>query len=344
MKTNNVIFGKGSGRVGATLNRIVRGVQIEGAMPSKMTNPNTDAQQDTRARFKLASQLSAIMKNVIAIPRKGLVSGRNRFVQINMDNTTYDNDSAVIDFRNLQLTDSNHSFGYVEIDKDAEDPSFYYIIYEGKENAYDKVVVAVYKRDSNDNLIFLKSVVKNYFYQGSIMIDGITDASLFFIYGIKYLKSGAAVKYGNMGANPSEYIAKLISTQKNTSSDIRLSKTASVCFLPGQKKGHGGSITTFGKLYTRVLGDEELLCIVNEDGGLVTNAETPTSSSYCIYFEEGSWVVGEVGELPLTNSSKGLPTSAVPNGTNNFSVMGWFFDNIGAGKWVLTPTPSEYPE
>lgn len=96
--------GKGSGKLGGSVYVINHGVQIEREYNGSVSNPSTSAQVGQRARFKLASQVSAALENVIAIPRKGILSPRNRFVKRNMPFFYGGVDGAQVTYENLQLT------------------------------------------------------------------------------------------------------------------------------------------------------------------------------------------------------------------------------------------------
>lgn len=100
----NSAGGKGWGKKGDSVFVINHGVQIEREYNSKVSNPSTSAQVGQRARFKLASQVSAALENVIAIPRKGILSPRNRFVKRNMPFFYGGVDGAQVTYENLQLT------------------------------------------------------------------------------------------------------------------------------------------------------------------------------------------------------------------------------------------------
>ena len=96
-----------------------------------VTNPNTDAQQDSRVAFKLMSQLAAIMAPalgslaVLSRPaRKGRPSQRNAFFAQNYGlvetRDTETGKRATIPMEQLQLTTSFISAGKMEITQDGD--------------------------------------------------------------------------------------------------------------------------------------------------------------------------------------------------------------------------------
>lgn len=84
------ITGKLSGKMGAAVFRVRDGQQIVTQYNPIVKNPNTEGQQTQRAKFKLMSQLAAVMSpgfGTMAItkrPARGKPSQRNAFTQLNM--------------------------------------------------------------------------------------------------------------------------------------------------------------------------------------------------------------------------------------------------------------------
>lgn len=106
MKLNGV-FGTGSGKVGNSVWAVSSGVQIVRPYQPNVTNPNTDAQVEQRAKFKLMSQVALALTSIIAFKKKGLVSARNQFVSANIGFCDYIDGQATLDLTQLNLTGSN---------------------------------------------------------------------------------------------------------------------------------------------------------------------------------------------------------------------------------------------
>lgn len=110
------ITGKLSGKMGAAVFRVREGQQIVTQYNPIVKNPNTAGQQSQRAKFKLMSQLAAIMApaygtmGTINRPTRGKSTQRNAFTQINMKlvevDTGGDEVTAKIPMEQLQLTSS----------------------------------------------------------------------------------------------------------------------------------------------------------------------------------------------------------------------------------------------
>ena len=110
------ITGKLSGKMGAAVFRVREGQQIVTQYNPIVKNPNTSGQQTQRAKFKLMSQLAAIMApgygtmGTINRPARGKSTQRNAFTQINMKlvEVTREGEevTAKIPMEQLQLTSS----------------------------------------------------------------------------------------------------------------------------------------------------------------------------------------------------------------------------------------------
>lgn len=123
------IAGGLSGKVGSMVFRQRQGETIATQYQPVVTNPNTDAQQDSRVAFKLMSQLAAIMAPALgsmAVPsrpaRKGRPSQRNAFFAQNYGlvetRDTETGKRATIPMEQLQLTSSFIAAGSMTISKD----------------------------------------------------------------------------------------------------------------------------------------------------------------------------------------------------------------------------------
>ena len=71
------LFGKGSGKLGSSVFAISSGEQIVREYNPVVENPNTPAQVEQRAKFKLLSQLASDLASALAFKKEGLVSTRN---------------------------------------------------------------------------------------------------------------------------------------------------------------------------------------------------------------------------------------------------------------------------
>lgn len=110
------ITGKLSGKMGAAVFRVREGQQVVTQYNPIVKNPNTEGQQGQRAKFKLMSQLAAIMAPamgsfIIKVRKEGgKQTQRNAFVQQNFKLAEVSSDNqevtAKIPMEELQLTSS----------------------------------------------------------------------------------------------------------------------------------------------------------------------------------------------------------------------------------------------
>lgn len=123
MATMQGITGKLSGKMGSAVFRVRNGQQVVTQYNPVVANPNTKAQQGPRSKFKLLSQLAAVMApgfgtlNVVRRPAKGTPSKRNAFIKINYPLTANDERGgevvAEIDMAKIKLTSSTRYLGSI---------------------------------------------------------------------------------------------------------------------------------------------------------------------------------------------------------------------------------------
>lgn len=116
MATMQGITGKLSGKMGAAVFRVREGQQVVTQYNPIVKNPNTQGQQSQRAKFKLMTQLAAIMAPamgsfIIKVRKEGgKPSQRNAFTQVNfplVEVTSDDQEiTAKIPMEELKLTSS----------------------------------------------------------------------------------------------------------------------------------------------------------------------------------------------------------------------------------------------
>lgn len=124
------ISGGLSGKTGSYTFRQSRGQTIVSQYQPIVKNPNTQGQQTQRAKFKLMSQLAAIMSTgfgtmgVTKRPGKQAPTQRNAFVQLNMPLVEVDSSAdnevvAKIPMEQLKLTSSFRPLGRLSLSSEA---------------------------------------------------------------------------------------------------------------------------------------------------------------------------------------------------------------------------------
>lgn len=123
------ITGKVSGKMGSAVFRVRNGAQVVTQYNPIVKNPDTAGQQEARAKFKLLSQLGAIMESgfgTMAVTKragKSAPSQRNAFMQLNYPLVAVDMSSDVperakIEMDKIQLTSSARPLGDIESGSD----------------------------------------------------------------------------------------------------------------------------------------------------------------------------------------------------------------------------------
>lgn len=219
--------GKGSGKLGGSVYVINHGVQIEREYNGSVSNPSTSAQVGQRARFKLASQVSAALENVIAIPRKGILSPRNRFVKRNMSFFYGGVDGAQVTYENLQLTLGSNGIPaiFAERTKDAE------LELELKEPVHmsvSHVAYCIFRKTDEELLQLVASEIVEVNQDNTDAQVTIADPGgnlVIYAYGYRIKNAKAKAKYDNYRVSSAADLATLIANRRLELSDVYFSAT-----------------------------------------------------------------------------------------------------------------------
>lgn len=226
---------KGSGKLGSTVFAVNSGVQIAREYQPKVSNPNTEAQQDTRARFKLMSQLSAVMSPVIAIKKDGLKTARNQFQSLNFGIVEYENENASINLNLVQLTKSNRSFAGFSADRSGG-TAINVELLAGMAATADRVVYIAYEKQIDGTLSLLGSKVCSKAGTDGKFADTLPytkNSVVLYAYAIKDTDASMTAKFGNLIAPSAEKVAKLLVSSSENMSAVNLTKTAGLTMNEG---------------------------------------------------------------------------------------------------------------
>lgn len=237
---------KGSGKLGNMVVAKVAGETIARDYNPNVANPNTNLQVGQRSRFKLASQVSAALAPIIAIPRQGLQSARNLFVKKNFDNFVKVGNNAAVNLPALQITAGsisvpvinvlrNQSKVQVEIDGD---------IPEG----LSRMIYCLYKVDAYQQLNFVQSQIAEDPSADSgldVEFPAVTGQILILAYGIYDANASASAKYADYAVASAQDIAQLIATRALATKDFRFTKTAGVMLQTGENSGSSVIVPSF---------------------------------------------------------------------------------------------------
>lgn len=257
------MIGLGSGKLGSTVNSIVYGTQVQREYRATISNPSTKDQVDQRARFKLASQVAAALSPVIAIPRKGFETPRNRFVKNNFNYFYAEGDTASVSYENLQLTAGNAGLPGISISR-SEANGVSLALAESAKKAVTRVCYSVFKKTSEDKLQLVASVVVSEATERGNFPTNIPYVSgdlIVYAYGMRDADAKATAKYGNYKVATGEDLASLIMTRKIKEKDYTLTETRGTTIFTDEEDvnqpeegmvrvyvmgGYGGSATAPG--------------------------------------------------------------------------------------------------
>lgn len=217
-----------TGRIGGSVFAVRNGVTIERQYQPMVANPSTEGQVAARARLKLMSQLSEALAPAIAFRRSGLVSPRNIFVKQNYSKSSFSNNAASIDYRQLDLTGGILAIPptLITVGDDVLNLTLTQAL-----TGFDRVVYTVYKVQG-DELRFLgqKEAVAG---TNNMFVDSITaghvagDSFVVYAYAVRFNSVAARASYESMIVQSATQTA-IVSVLRNLlESDYTLSETVS---------------------------------------------------------------------------------------------------------------------
>ena len=232
-------MGKMAGKAGNMVLATVGGEVLAREYNPNVANPNTEAQQVTRSRFKLVSQLAATMSPVIAIRKEGLKSARNIFTSINYDKTSVLDEVARINLNQIQLTKSSRSMVPFVATRNGSS-AINVQLKNDAAGSLTRVVYIMYEKREDGSLILIDSTtntVAGVDGRFSSNLAGTTGSVVIYAYGMKDLESGITTKFGNMQAPTAEQVAKLLISSNENMSSVQLTKTAAITMNEGTNSG-----------------------------------------------------------------------------------------------------------
>lgn len=228
--------GKVTGKIGAIVYSTSGGVTIAREYNPNVSNPNTVSQMNQRARLKLASQLAAALAPVIAIPKNGLVSSRNLFIQKNMEEIIANNGTAQIIYENIQLTNGNAGLPTIVAARDAAN-KLTITLQESADAAVSRVVYIVYKKSSENTLQYCASAIISEAGDNGLFpceMSNMAGELVIWAYGMKDMSASATVRYGSYSVTNGEDLAKLLMSRTLSSSDFQFTRTRGTTLFSGE--------------------------------------------------------------------------------------------------------------
>lgn len=246
MKITSII-GKMTGKAGNMVTATVGGETIAREYNPNVANPNTPAQQTTRSKFKLISQLAATMSPVIAIRKDGLKSARNQFTAINYEKARYSQGQADVNLNVIQLTKSNKAFAGFNANRTGGS-AIVVKLNADSANDLSRVVYVEYEKMSNGSLRLVGSQTVSVagvdgLFQGALPYNA--GAVVCYAYGIKDLESGITSKFGNMQAPSAQDVATLLVSNSENMSSVQLTETAGLTMAAGVNSADSDDVEHF---------------------------------------------------------------------------------------------------
>lgn len=229
MKLNG-IFGKGTGKLGASVFSVSGGEQVVRQYQSEVSNPSTDNQVNSRARMKLISQISAALAVIIAFRKNGMQTARNLFMKANYGLTSAADGVASIVLTGIQLTPGVRGIPSVTATRDGS-TAINVALASNAAKAVDHVVYAAVAKDAEGNLQVIDSVVVDTAGADGTFAGTLANSPLecvIFAYGIKDSSSNASSTYDNYHVTSGQDVASLVGRRALSTSDFAFTKTVGV--------------------------------------------------------------------------------------------------------------------
>lgn len=237
---------RGSGRLGNIVCARVGRETIAKTHNPKKANPNTEKQVNERSRFKLITQLAASYAPVIAIPKEGNQSKRNRFVHRNYDILHAEGGQASIDLTQIQLTESSIGMPKIELIPTDYNIPAYIRISENISAIVDYVVYIIYEYTDIGNIKYSSSKIIHdkgddgrFPWETNFMkTNGIVYA-----YGIRITDNKISIDFGKIRLENAVNLAKLIAYRNRISTKLAYTKTT------GERSISAGNTADITSLY-----------------------------------------------------------------------------------------------
>lgn len=285
------VLGKMNGKLGNVVLSSTGGAVVAREYNPNVSNPNTEAQIDQRAKLKLMSQIAAALSPIIVIPKEGLKSSRNLFIKKNFDKVSAYSGVAQVTYENLQITNGNTGLPAVLITRN-ETVGVKVNLASSAANAVSRVVYALYVKTSESTLQFVQSTIAE-----SAGTDGTFPASMLltqgdivvFAYGMIDKNAKASAKYSDYQVQSGLDIAKLTMSRSLSTSDYGFTVTRGTTLFTGESE----SVTVpdgFARVFVTAQGPGSVSGAgVFEIGTQVTVTATPQQGKFFVgWYVNGS--------------------------------------------------------
>lgn len=298
------IVGTGTGKLGSSVFSVAAGQQIVRQYQPNVSNPSTLPQVNNRAKMKLLAQLAAAVGSTIAIPKQGLVSGRNQFISKNYANTEALNGLATVDLPSLQLTAGSITIPAITAER-VDGNAIAAELSGSAALAVNRVVYVAYVRAYDGTLSLLDSTVVT-----EAGANGTFPANLaysesdvvVYAYGMIDSNAEASAKYADYQVRSGEDIAYLIGRRTIAESDYLFTKTTGVMLQRDTTASFdtvqvaGVNIASSGTTSIPYAGTVQVNITGTDVDGLAVLIDAGLGTPLVIPFQSGS-VSTHVGQL-----------------------------------------------
>lgn len=219
-----------SGKLGNNVMAVRNGMQIVRQYNPYVANPKSEGQVAARAKLKLMSQLAAVMGPYIAIPKQGVVTARNRFVQKNYRLANYADSQASIALASVSLTDSVVGFPGIAATRAAG--TVQATVNTTTFGGVNRVVYVAFVKQADGDLRYQSQAVATARGDSgnwpATLYAADEAALVIYAYAVRDNTAAARVYFGNLQALTAETVAKLVVTKVLLESDITLTETKGI--------------------------------------------------------------------------------------------------------------------
>ena len=220
------LFGSMTGKLADVVMAVRNGEQIARKYQPTVYNPQTDSQISARARFKLMSQLSAVMAPFIAMRKAGGVSSRNMFVKENFKTATFTDKNADINMSAVKLTKSVVGLPSITATRTGNLLSVELAAFA---KDIDRVVYVVVTRNDDESLRAVDSAVvtaagDDNTFPGSVPVPGNSELYVY-AYGVRDNTEAAKAVFGDLTNPDATAVARIVTSSTLTDADVTISET-----------------------------------------------------------------------------------------------------------------------
>lgn len=221
-------FLRGSGKVGSLVIKTVSGQTIASEYQPSVSNPNTMAQVNQRAKLKMMSQIATAIAPILAYKRAGMRSARNQFISANIGSAYAADGEAQITYENLQITPGNAGLPSIVIRRADGTGDITIQLAESAAVSVSRVVYNVFTKTSEQRLQLVASeVIREAGDNGTFpaVLEGLSGELVFYAYGMRDLSSKATAVYGDVKVANGIDVARLLSERDIKAEDMQLTET-----------------------------------------------------------------------------------------------------------------------